>query len=150
MMIEDMPLSDAWVETEFDNVDGLPVWVRYRPNIYNFMDTGLYNQRLDVIFAYQPNSTNQLPDGIDLDLMERVEEVLRSLLEQDNQSILTFVFTGENERWWGWYTTDIDIAGERLNIALAQFEELPITIIANDDPDWSEYTGVLDDFSEEE
>jgi hypothetical protein len=149
MMIEDMPLSSAWVETEFDNEEGLPVLVRFRPHLFNFMDTGLFVQRMDVIFAYQPNNQNQLPDGMDLDMMQRVEHALAGILEQDNQSILAFVFTGENERWWAWYTTDIDIAGERLNIALAQFDELPITIVANDDPNWDEYTGVLEDFSEE-
>jgi hypothetical protein len=101
-----------------------------------------------VIWSYNSPNETLLPHEIDLDLMEQVEEALADILEEDNQTILAFSFTGENERWWAWYTTDVDIAGERLNVALAGFDELPISITANTDPDWDEYNGVLEDFAE--
>jgi hypothetical protein len=148
-MIEDMHLNDSWAAGEFFT-DDLPVLIRYRPHLQNFIETGLYRYRMDIIWEYAPKDETLLPDGIALDLMEQVEDALVAIMEEDNQTLLAFAITGDNERWWAWYTTDVDIAGERLNIALAKFDPLPITIVSNDDPDWEEYTGVLEDFSEEE
>lgn len=147
MIIDDMNLSDSWVSLEFSTDEELPIFVKFRPHLQNFRDTGVFNQRMDVIWAYNSPNETLLPHEIDLDLMEQVEDALANMLEQDNQTILAFSFTGENERWWAWYTTDVDIAGERLNAALAQFDALPITINAENDPDWDEYVGVLEDFA---
>lgn len=146
--MEDLYLGDSWISVDFFNDDGLPVFVKFRPYMQNFIDTGFYNQRMDIIWAYNPASENLLPDEADLDLMEQVEEALADMLEQDNQTVLAFSFTGDNEKWWAWYTNDVDIAAERLNIALAQFEPLPITISVEEDPEWDEYNGVLEDFAE--
>jgi hypothetical protein len=147
-MIEDLYLDDTWAGLEFYNEEEVPVLVRFRPYLQNFIDTGFYNRRMDIIWVYNSPDNNLLPHETDLDLMQKVEDALVDILEQDNQTILTFTFTGESEKWWAWYTTDIDIAGERLNAALAQFEPLPITITVDDDPDWGEYNGVLEDFAE--
>jgi hypothetical protein len=147
-MIEDLYLGDSWISLEFSTDGGLPVFVKFRPYLQNFIDTGFYNQRMDVIWSYNSPDETLLPHETDLDLMEQVEEALTDIMEEDNQTILAFSFTGENERWWAWYTTDVDIAGERLNAALAGFDELPITITANTDPDWDDYNGVLEDFAE--
>ncbi len=145
-MIEDLHLNNSWATGQFSTEDDLPVLVRFRPHLQNFMESGAYQYRMDIIWAYEPRNETLLPDGAALDLMEQVEHALVALLEEDNQTLLAFAITGESERWWAWYTTDIDIAGERLNKALAKFEELPITINANDDVDWDEYVGVLEDF----
>jgi hypothetical protein len=147
-MIEDLYLGDSWISLEFSTDGGLPVFVKFRPYLQNFIDTAFYNHRMDVIWSYNSPNETLLPHETDLDLMEQVEEALADILEEDNQTILAFSFTGENERWWAWYTTDVDIAGERLNAALAGFDELPISITANTDPDWDEYNGVLEDFAE--
>jgi hypothetical protein len=147
-MIEDMQLSNSWVSAEFSTEEDLPVLVRFRPHLQNFMETGQYLYRMDIIWEYAPRNETQLPDGATLDLMEQVEAALVNLMEEDNQTLLAFAITGESERWWAWYTTDVDIAGERLNRALATFDPLPITINANDDVEWDEYNGVLEDFGE--
>ncbi|WP_183562619.1 DUF695 domain-containing protein [Mucilaginibacter sp. SP1R1] len=149
-MIENMPLDDSWIAVDFVTEEEVPVMVRFRPNLQNFTEAGLYNQRMDIIWSYETANESLLPEIDDMDFMEGVENALVEILEQDNQSILAFTFTGENERWWAWYTTDINIAGERLNIALAQFNELPINISVTEDPEWAEYFGVLEDFSADE
>jgi hypothetical protein len=149
-MIENMQLDDSWIAVDFLTEEAIPVMVRFRPNLQNFMEAGIHDKRMDIIWTYETGNESLLPELADMDLMEEVENALVAVFEQDNQTILTFTFTGENERWWAWYTTDVDIAGERLNEALAQFEELPISISVINDPEWSEYMAVLDDFSENE
>ena len=49
------------------------------------------------------------------------------------------VYTGDGARTWIFYTRNIPAFGERLNQALAPFEQLPITIYTEKDPDWNEY-----------
>jgi len=148
MKAESLSLDDSWAGVTFQTEEELPVVLRYRPNLYNFIEAGHHTDRMDITWRYDPADETLLPDNITIAAMREVEDALVEILEQDNQTILAFVFTGESEKCWAWYTTDIEIAGERLNIALAKFKKLPITIVANADPQWDEYIGVLEDFGE--
>ncbi|PWK78155.1 uncharacterized protein DUF695 [Mucilaginibacter oryzae] len=145
-----MLLDDTWVAIEAVSDDNIPLLVRYRPNLTNFFESGIYLQRMDITWNYEATDSSLLPPAEEMVLMEQVEDALVDMLEADHQSILAFVFTGENERWWAWYTTNIDIAGERLNDALADFDELPINITVTDDPEWDEYFGVIEDFGDDD
>lgn len=142
-----MLLNDTWEAIEaFNDDNGTPLLVRYRPHLQNFVDSGIYLQRMDISWTYDAADASLMPYDDELALMDDVENALLDILEEEHQTILAFVFTGENERWWAWYTTNIDIAGERLNTALSEFDELPINITVTDDPDWDEYFGVMEDF----
>jgi hypothetical protein len=146
-----MLLDDTWVAIEaFNDQENTPLLVRYRPNLVNFVKTGTYLWRMDVIWTYEPVYETLMPLPEVHDYISAVEDALIETFEDDHQTILAFVFTGEGERWWAWYTTDIDIAGERLNHALSEFDELPIEITVSDDPEWEEYFGVMEDFGESE
>jgi hypothetical protein len=145
-----MKLDDSWKGVEFFTGDDVPGLVRFRPNLQNFMETGRYLKRMDIIWTYESVDESQLPDSATMDLMADVEDALVEAFEGDNQTVLAFVFTCDNERWWAFYTTDIDIAGIRLNEALAAFDPLPVDISVEDDPEWNEYFGVIEDFSGEE
>ena len=145
-----MLLDDTWVAIEAVSDDNIPLLVRYRPNLNNFFESGVYLQRMDITWSYEATDSSLLPPADEMVLLEEVEDALIEAFEGDHQTILAFVFTGENERWWAWYTTNIDIAGDRLNQALAEFDELPINITVADDPEWDEYFGVIEDFGDED
>ena len=145
-----MKLDDSWKGVEFFTDDDVPGLVRFRPNLQNFIETGSYLQRMDIIWTYESTDDSLMPDQSTMDLMSAVEDALVAAFEVDNQTILTFVFTSDNERWWAFYTTNIDITGPRLNEALAAFDPLPINISVEDDPEWNEYFGVLEDFGGDE
>ena len=145
-----MLLDDTWVAIEAVSDDNIPLLVRYRPNLLNFFESGVYLQRMDITWTYEATDPSLLPPADEMVLMEQVEDALIEAFEGDHHTILAFVFTGENDRWWAWYTTNIDIAGDRLNNALAEFDELPISISVSDDPEWDEYFGVMEDFGDEE
>ena len=90
-----------------------------------------------------------MPHQQEMELMENVENNLVNSLEDDLQSVLAFVYTGQNKREWHWYSSDITETEKRLNNVLADFDKLPIELSEEDDPDWSEYNEVLegaDDF----
>ena len=59
--------------------------------------------------------------------------------EKDKLAIQTSVYTGGGEKIWVYYTRTVRVFGERLNEALKDFEQLPITIYTELDPEWEEY-----------
>jgi hypothetical protein len=144
-----MILDDTWVAIEAVSDDEIPLLVRYRANLTNFFESGIYLQRMDITWSYEAIDSSLLPPAEEMVLMEQVEDALIEAFESDHQTILAFAFTGENERWWAWYTTNIEVASDRLNDALAEFDELPISITVTDDPEWDEYFGVIEDFGDE-
>lgn len=66
------------------------------------------------------------------------------ILENDLQGILTFVYLGQNQKEWHWYSSDIVGTGKRVNETLSHFDTLPIDLSPDDDPDWSEYNAVIE------
>ena len=60
-------------------------------------------------------------------------------MEKDKLAILTGIYTGDSERNMIFYTRNITAFGNRLNEALATFEQLPITIYTENDSEWNEY-----------
>ena len=70
--------------------------------------------------------------------MQNVEDALIDSLESDLQSVLAFVYTGQNQREWHWYSSDVKETGKRINAALSEFDGLPIELSAEETADiWS-------------
>lgn len=72
--------------------------------------------------------------------MEQVQDALDTTFTKDPIAVMTGIYTGDNERNWIFYTLSTHIFGKKLNEALAHFELLPITIYAENDPEWNEYS----------
>jgi hypothetical protein len=81
-----------------------------------------------------------MPSDNEGELMEKVVDALRNAVEKDKLAILTGIYTGNNERTMVFYTRTSRVFGERLNEALANLPQLPITLYVEIDPDWNEYT----------
>jgi hypothetical protein len=135
--------NDTWAVSE-GITDGNPFFIRFRPHLKNFADTKNYNKRLIIIWTYESNDNSLLPNEFDTELMENVENNLVDILEIDLQAILAFVYTGENQKEWHWYSNDIKLTGQRLNEILSNFERLPIELLMEEDENWNEYNLVLE------
>lgn len=144
-----MELNDEWVGTE-GKMDNGPFLLRYRPNLANFFETGKYSTKLDIIWNYSSDNDALMPTDKEMSLMGDVEDTLISVLEADFNSILTFVFTGDNHRVWYWYSSDINITGKRINEALSRFDKLPIRLQSAKDPGWLEYFETLESIEDDE
>jgi len=134
--------NDMWSAGEGEN-DGTPFILRFRPNLQAFIATGQYNKHFIITWPYESDNTSLMPDEEELDLMTAVEDALVDIFENDVQCVLAFVYTGQNQKDWHWYSKDITETGNRLNTALSDFEVLPIELASEDDPDWAEYNAVL-------
>lgn len=143
--------KDIWTGAEGEN-EGTPFILRFRPHLQDFIAVNRYHKHLTITWPYTSDNDSLMPGNTDTNLMSEVENSLVEALESDVHAVLAFVYTGQNQREWHWYSSDIAETGKRLNEALSYFERLPIELTAEDDPEWEEYLSVLEgaDYSDYE
>ena len=116
----------------------MPIFVSGRDDLDEFRLSGKFKERVEIYWKYD-SSHNGMPSDTEGELMEKVVDALRSAVEKDKLAILTGIYTGNNERTMVFYTRTSRVFGERLNEALANLPQLPITLYVEIDPDWNEY-----------
>ena len=129
--------SDWWTApTESEN--GNLIMVTGRRDIENFKNNPKFNIRIEVTWKYNSDKSG-MPDFETSSLMEEVQTSIEDTFKKDPIAVLTGIYTGDGERNWIFYTLSTNIFGKKFNEALQSFELLPITIYAENDPDWNEY-----------
>ncbi len=130
-------IYDWWTApTESDN--GNLIMVTGRRDIENFKNNPKFNIRIEVTWKYNSDKSG-MPDFETSTLMEAVQTSIENTFKKDPIAVLTGIYTGDGERNWIFYTLSTNIFGKKFNEALQPFELLPITIYAENDPDWNEY-----------
>jgi len=84
-----------------------------------------------------------LPTDDQSEELKHFEDSLQMELDPDRVAILAFVFTSGGIREWNYYCGDMAQVAERINAALADSPNLPITLSSLSDADWSEMRKVL-------
>jgi hypothetical protein len=135
-------LHDNWVGIEGE-LNGNPFLVRAREALESFIETHEYNHRVDIVWKYQSSNEALMPDDKTMEEMDKVEDTLAVFLENDLHAILSFVYMGNSEKVWYWYSKDINETANRINGALADLSKLPIELHAHEDPTWKEYKNVM-------
>ena len=121
-----------------ENEAGQLITVQGRDELKEFMACGKLKERVEVTWPYESDSKG-LPSEALAERMETVEAALRKAVEKDKLAILTGVYTGGGEKVWVFYTRTTRVFGERLNVALVDFELITITIYTELDPEWEDY-----------
>lgn len=145
-MNDDLKLEDNWTGAEGSNADGIPVMVRYRQNLQDFIESGKYNSKLDITWSYDIDEAAEMPTPGEDGVMENFEADLLEAYEADYQGILVAVITGKGKKRWTWYVSDAELAKERLEQVLLRFETLPIEVSQTADPEWKGYYNFIADF----
>lgn len=133
-----MKLSNEWFTALSENESGQMVIVSGRDELTEFVQSGKFKERVEITWRFEGDAKG-MPSEEVAARMEAVQEVLQKAMEKDKLAILTGVYTGGGEKIWVFYTRTVRVFGERLNEALADFEQLPITIYTEVDPEWEEY-----------
>ena len=133
-----MKLTDNWFSTMAEADNEMPIFVSGRDDLDEFRLSGKFKERVEIYWKYD-SSHNGMPSDTEGELMEKVVDALRNAVEKDKLAILTGIYTGNNERTMVFYTRTSRVFGERLNEALANLPQLPITLYVEIDPDWNEY-----------
>ena len=145
-----MQLTDKWFTALSDNEDGTVTFISGRSDIDAFIESGKLKERVEVTWHYAADDKGLPADDKEAQVMEAVEERLRTALEKDRLAILTGIYTGQGKRDWIFITRQTQAFGERLNEALAGLPQLPIEIYAEKDPDNEEYKSLLEIRGEED
>lgn len=119
--------------------NGRTVLVSGRDGMDSAMASGKYKERVQITWTYDCGPDG-LPDTPTAELMEQADEALRRALRLDKGCLLTGVYTGDGQRDWVLYVKSVGIFTSMLNRAWAELPLLPVTLSAEKDPDWLEYS----------
>lgn len=145
-----MQLTDKWFTALSDNEDGTYTFISGRSDIDAFIQQGKLKERLEITWTYEADEKGLPAIDKEAQIMEAVEERLRTAMEKDKLAILTGIYTGQGKRQWIFIARNTHAFGERLNEALAGLPQLPIEIYAEQDPENDEYKSLLDLRGEED
>ncbi len=144
-----MKLTDNWFSTMAIADNELPIFISGREDLDEFRLSGKFKERVEIYWKYDSNH-NGMPSDTEGELMEQVIDSLRNAVEKDKLAILTGIYTGNNERTLVFYTRTSRVFGERLNDALAEFPQLPITLYVEIDPEWNEQQELYQFYQQEQ
>ncbi|MEE1089934.1 MAG: DUF695 domain-containing protein [Paludibacteraceae bacterium] len=144
-----MKLTDNWFSTMAIADNELPIFISGREDLDEFRLSGKFKERVEIYWKYDSNH-NGMPSDAEGELMEQVIDSLRNAVEKDKLAILTGIYTGNNERTLVFYTRTSRVFGERLNDALAEFPQLPITLYVEIDPEWNEQQELYQFYQQEQ
>lgn len=110
-----------------------------RADVEKFRSNPRFKIRIELSLPYEA-----LPSGMPTDkeaaLLEDVLDRISDELKKDPVGVITGVYTGAGVRNIVIYCTSTHIFNKKLNAALEPLPLLPLTITAEDDPDWLEYS----------
>ena len=127
-----------WWTAPTEGSEGGLVMVTGREDVTKFRSNPRFIYRVEVSWRYEADSTG-MPDLQTSEMMEQVTVRLQDAFDRDPVAVMTGIYTGDGERDWIFYTLSVNIFGRKLNEALADLPLLPITLYAENDPDWAEY-----------
>lgn len=133
-----MKLTDNWFTALADSEEGEMIFISGREDMKPWVESGKFKERAEIYWKYEKDSKG-MPADKEAMLMEKVQDGLKKVMEQNKLAILTGVYTGAGERTMIFYTRNVAAFGQMLNEVLLPFETLPITIYTEKDPDWEEY-----------
>jgi Family of unknown function (DUF695) len=129
-----------WASKQLKTEDGHPFDLRVRKKLRVLAEENRYQDRFEVRWKYKPDQKTLLPGNPNEEaFMQKVEDAMLVEMEEDGWCILSGVTTGNSHRVWYFYTIDPEQAEERFNIALENFDMLPIEIWTEPDTGWEEY-----------
>ncbi len=133
-----MSNESEWWTSPLEDEDGNLIMVTGRADVDKFRSNPRYNIRVNISQPY-----DALPSGMptekDAAMLEEVLDRLSEELRKDPVGVITGIYTGAGSRDIVVYTASTHIFNKKLNIALEPMPLLPLTITAEDDPEWLEY-----------
>lgn len=134
-----MILTNEWFTSLSEDDKSNVLIINGRDSLGEFIQSGKYKERIEISWKYEPDAKG-MPDEEIAKRMEAVNDTLQQAMEKkDKLGIMTGRYTGLGERLWVFYVRNVPAFGERLNTALEEFEQLPLNIYTELDPEWEEY-----------
>lgn len=137
-----MVLTDKWETALALDENNANIIITRRIDIDNFRATGKLPFCIEIDYPYSPDATN-MPSAEDENLIARMEERLRTAMEKDKLGILTGSYLGGGHKYLVFYCRNVDVFFDRLDEALGDLPELPLSFDAARDPEWEQYDTIM-------
>lgn len=133
-----MHLKEDWNSCVVEADNGHLVFVTCRAGLDKMKASGKFGERVEIYWRYVA-APGGMPVDADGEMLGTILALLQNAMEHDLLAVLTGVYTGDGTRTIVFYTRSGRRFGERLNNALADQPQLPITLYVERDPEWLEY-----------
>lgn len=134
-----MAEKDNWITVPTVDDEGNTIIVTGCTDVAKFRSRPKYSIRVEVSLPYTCEGALGFPDEASAQLLGDITDTFEAMLKGKNTAILTGIYTGAGRRDWVFYTFSTEIFNSFLNKALASFPLLPLSIYAENDPQWQEY-----------
>lgn len=131
-------MKDRWWTAPTEAENGKTILVTGRDYLDEIIAKEKYIYRVTVSWDYH-SLPSGMPEDDEARLMEQATDAFISEFKKDKIAYLTGIYTGDGRREWIFYTSNLNIFGRVFNRALADIEQLPLAIEAEEDHDWEEY-----------
>ena len=145
-----MAEKDDWTTIPTCDDNGKTIIVTANLDVAKFRSRDKYSIRVEVTLPYTPGDSLGFPDDETARLLEQITEAFMAQLNGKNTAILTGIYTGAGERNWVFYTFATEVFNSFLNRSLRDLPLLPLSIYAENDPEWAEYDEMLEAIRMEE
>lgn len=135
--------KNEWFTVPAVDDDGKTIIVTGRLDVSSYRSKSKNSIRIEVSMPYEPEGPLGFPDEKTSELMELATDAMQKELKGKTTALMTGIFTGAGKREWIFYTFSTDVFGSFLNRALADLPTLPLSIYAENDPDWAAYDEML-------
>ena len=130
--------NGTWWTAPAQSEGGRLILVTGRKDVEKFRSNPRFSIRVEVKWAYVGDASG-MPDLATSELMEKATDSINNVLAHDPVAVMTGIFTGDDERDWIFYTLSTHIFEKKINEALADLPLLPLSINAENDPNWEAY-----------
>lgn len=124
-------------------LEGQQIITRGRRHLTSVIESGKYDERIEVEWDYKPMSNDGMPTIEQDKFMNEVAFKLADAMEAEKMAYLTATYTGRSKFFIIFYTRDIEKFAQILHHVLDNYEQLPIQIGRIQDPNWTEYKEML-------
>ena len=135
--------ENVWFTANDDN-NGVPVVLQGRNTLNHLIGLASHSTLVRLVWKYEPAGTHGLPSDEEAERMARFEAAIVPALEAERICIFYCIFQQEGIKEWLAYCSSVDAAEEVLNVALMDHDEYPIELLAEDDPEWTDYKAMME------
>lgn len=134
-----MAEKNSWFTVPAVDDNGNTIIVTGRLDVDSYRAKSKNRIRVEVTMEYEPEGPLGFPDKSASELMEAATDAMQKELKGKTTALMTGIYTGGGRRDWVFYTFSTDVFGSYLNRALADLPTLPLSIYAENDPEWAAY-----------
>lgn len=129
--------NDNWLAGDMD-LEDKPALIRYRPELDEFISSGLFTFRFSVVWNVESVDEMGLPEDHESDLIYDFEDRILEIMEDGLIAVLAYIKTSNGKSIWTFYSNSEKIPGamDQAIFGNSSAELIPMV----KDAAWEDYT----------